>query len=71
RVEEGELLGRVTDPITNETVGLYAPTDGRIIGMAKNQVVMPGFAAFHLGVAGQSPDLVQTVDDEDAADKSE
>ena len=41
QVAEGELLGRVTDPITNETAGIYAPRAGRIIGMARNQVVMP------------------------------
>ncbi|MEL7296225.1 MAG: succinylglutamate desuccinylase/aspartoacylase family protein [Pseudomonadota bacterium] len=51
RVRSGELLGRVTDPITNETVGIFAPYDGRVIGMARNQVVMPGFAAFHMGLA--------------------
>ncbi|MEL6214806.1 MAG: succinylglutamate desuccinylase/aspartoacylase family protein, partial [Pseudomonadota bacterium] len=50
RVSEGDLLGKITDPINNETVGIYAPRDGRIIGMARNQVVMPGFAAFHLGL---------------------
>lgn len=50
QVTEGELLGKITDPITNATVGIYAPRDGRIIGMARNQVVMPGFAAFHLGL---------------------
>lgn len=73
-VAEGELLGRVTDPITNETAGIYAPSDGRIIGMARNQVVMPGFAAFHLGVArrgADSPALAPPMPDEEAGDKSE
>ena len=73
-VTEGELLGRVTDPITNETAGIYAPSDGRIIGMARNQVVMPGFAAYHLGVArrgADSPALAPPMPDEEAGDKSE
>ncbi len=49
-VRKGDLLGTITDPMNNERVELYAPTNGRIIGMARNQVVMPGFAAFHLGI---------------------
>lgn len=50
RVDEGDLLGVVTDPITNIQSEIRSPTDGRIIGMALNQVVMPGFAAFHVGI---------------------
>lgn len=48
-VTAGQVLGTVTDPITNRRGSIISPTDGRIIGMAINQVVMPGFAAFHLG----------------------
>jgi predicted deacylase len=48
-VKPGDILGNVTDPITNEQNLILAPVDGRVIGMALNQVVMPGFAAFHLG----------------------
>jgi hypothetical protein len=29
---------------------LRSPFSGRIIGMARNQIVMPGFAAFHIGI---------------------
>lgn len=75
RVTEGDLLGRVTDPITNDTIGIYAPLAGRIIGMARNQVVMPGFAAFHLGISRPSDDDIlggsTAPMDDDAADKSE
>ena len=73
-VAEGELLGRVTDPITNETAGIYAPRDGRVIGMARNQVVMPGFAAYHLGVAPRvvdTPTLAPPMPDDETGDKSE
>src|SRR5690606_13362881 len=49
RVSEGELLGVVTDPISNEQYRIYAPTSGRILGMALNQVVLPGFAAYRIG----------------------
>lgn len=55
RVARGELLGTVTDPLSNERAELRAPHPGTVIGKALNQVVMPGFAAFHLGIhAGES-----------------
>lgn len=65
RVREGDVLGHVTDPVTNERVTVEAPVDGRIIGMALPQVVIPGFATFHLGIVGQ------TTDDDDGAEALE
>ena len=50
-VREGDLLGTITDPMSNVRTELRSPYSGRIIGMARNQVVMPGFAAFHVGIA--------------------
>ena len=49
-VREGDLLGTITDPMSNASTKLFSPHSGRIIGMARNQVVMPGFAAFHIGI---------------------
>lgn len=49
-VKTGELLGVITDPITNARQELLAPFEGRVIGMALNQVMYPGFAAYHLGL---------------------
>jgi predicted deacylase len=54
-VDAGDLLGTVTDPVTNESKRVEAPTRGRIIGMAVPQVVIPGYAAFHLGVDAGAP----------------
>ncbi len=54
-VAEGELLGTITDPITNVQTRIYAPKAGRVIGLARNQVVMPGFAAYHLGIENAPP----------------
>lgn len=51
QVSEGELLGVVTDPISNQQHRIYAPASGRVLGMALNQVVLPGFAAYRLGTA--------------------
>ncbi|MBW2494542.1 MAG: succinylglutamate desuccinylase/aspartoacylase family protein [Deltaproteobacteria bacterium] len=64
RVEIGALLGTVTDPLSNEKSELRAPHLGTVIGMALNQVVMPGFAAFHLGIrVGEDPPLPQPDED--------
>jgi predicted deacylase len=52
-VREGDLLGTITDPMNNASTRLFSPHSGRIIGMARNQVVMPGFAAFHIGMEGE------------------
>ncbi|MCH8117738.1 MAG: succinylglutamate desuccinylase/aspartoacylase family protein [Proteobacteria bacterium] len=49
-VREGDLLGTITDPMSNARSELRSPNSGRVIGMAHNQVVMPGFAAFHIGI---------------------
>lgn len=49
-VKEGDILGSVTDPITNRSSVIRASASGTIIGMALNQMVMPGFAAYHLGL---------------------
>ena len=49
-VRQGDLLGTITDPMSNARTELRSPYSGRIIGMARNQVVMPGFAAFHIGI---------------------
>lgn len=55
RVGEGEILGYVSDPITNEQHPIRARSDGRIIGMAVDQVVMAGFAAYHVGTEAEVP----------------
>lgn len=49
RVTTGTLLGTITDPITNKTTEIRAKEAGRVIGMALNQVVLPGFAVYHMG----------------------
>ncbi|EED32950.1 succinylglutamate desuccinylase/aspartoacylase [gamma proteobacterium NOR5-3] len=49
-VKRGDVLGAVTNPITNERSEIVSPSNGRIIGMALNQVMHPGFAAYHLGI---------------------
>jgi hypothetical protein len=48
-VRTGEVLGTVTDPVTEETATIVAPREGRIIGVAVPQPVLPGYGLFHLG----------------------
>ncbi|MDH3546918.1 MAG: succinylglutamate desuccinylase/aspartoacylase family protein [Gammaproteobacteria bacterium] len=58
-VRRGDLLGTITDPMNNARTELRSPHSGRIIGMARNQVVMPGFAAFHVGIQTDDAEMVQ------------
>ena len=55
RISEGEILGYVADPITNEQYPIRSNSNGRVIGMAVDQVVMAGFAAYHIGTEAEVP----------------
>lgn len=57
RVAAGDALGTITDPITNKRATLTAPAGGRILGMALNQVVIPGFAAYRIGIEKSSEQI--------------
>ncbi len=50
-VTRGQLLGTVTNPITNEQATVTSPYNGRVLGMALDQFVLPGFAAYHIGIS--------------------
>ena len=52
-VARGETLGTITDPLSSKRHLLRAPAAGRVIGMAFDQLVMPGFATIHLAIPGQ------------------
>ena len=67
-VRKGDLLGTITDPMSNQRSELFSPYSGRIIGLARNQVVMPGFAAFHVGI--QADDVIEEVEAADPVQKS-
>lgn len=59
RVRQGQRLGRVINPLTDETSELVAPVRGRVLGMALNQVVLPGYAAFHVGEEASEAQLIR------------
>ena len=50
RVRAGQRLGKVIDPIQNLESAIVSPVRGKVLGMALNQIVLPGFAAYHLGI---------------------
>ncbi|RBW49236.1 succinylglutamate desuccinylase/aspartoacylase family protein [Marinobacter sp. F3R11] len=55
KVSAGQVLGHIVDPITNAQYPIHSSSDGRIIGMAVDQVVMAGFAAYHIGTKAKVP----------------
>jgi predicted deacylase len=61
RIWEGTVLGSLINPITNETFEVVSPYSGRVLGMALNQFMLPGYAAFNIGIVA---------DKEDAADEA-
>ncbi|MDA0822441.1 MAG: succinylglutamate desuccinylase/aspartoacylase family protein [Proteobacteria bacterium] len=50
RVKKGDVLGVVTNPLNSESSEILSQLDGRVLGRALNQFVLPGFATFHVGV---------------------
>jgi predicted deacylase len=70
-VASGDVLGTVTDPISNERTIVFSPYEGRLIGMALNQVVIPGFAAFHIGLKTGGPDTDPLEDPDDPVEEPE
>lgn len=83
KIKAGDVLGTVTDPITNIRHQVVSPHEGRVIGMALNQVMLPGFAAYHIGIAAKDEtkavpkdetlllnDIDLSVSDEELADRA-
>ena len=62
-VKKGDPLGKVTNPINNKTHSVRSTVNGRIIGMAIDQVVMPGFAAYHIGIRATENELSEESND--------
>lgn len=63
-VREGDILASITDPIHKEKSVMVSPWRGRVIGMSLAPVMIPGYAAFHIGIPGTRP-----VDVEDSVDQ--
>ncbi len=59
RVRAGQRLGRIVNPVNDRSIELSSPVRGRVLGMALNQVVLPGFAAFHIGEEASEAELIR------------
>ena len=57
KVTQGQILGKVIDPITNTSSDIISPINGTVLGKAVDQVVSPGFATFHLGIIASEDEL--------------
>lgn len=60
KIKPGDLLGKVVDPINNVEYPMHSPFEGQVIGMALNQVVMPGYAVYHLGIQATEESIEMT-----------
>ena len=58
RVSEGVVLGSMVNPITNESFDVISPYSGRVLGMALNQFMLPGYAAFNIGIVADKEEVV-------------
>ena len=58
-VSQGTVLGTVTDPITNLSTDIVSPHNGKLIGMALNQVLYPGYAAYHIGLQAPASEAAE------------
>ncbi|HLT89649.1 MAG TPA: succinylglutamate desuccinylase/aspartoacylase family protein [Woeseiaceae bacterium] len=66
-VQAGQPLAEVTDPFSRTgRYVVFAPLPGRVLGMARGQVVIPGFALFHIGL--EDPTVSATDAEEVAAE---
>jgi predicted deacylase len=59
QVNEGQLLGEISNPINDEVEMVYAPFNAVVLGRAQNQFVSAGYAVFNLGERRSIEDLEQ------------
>jgi hypothetical protein len=58
RITRGDVLGSLINPITNESYEVVSPYSGRVLGMALNQFMLPGYAAFNVGIVADKKEVV-------------
>ncbi|MEH6451662.1 MAG: succinylglutamate desuccinylase/aspartoacylase family protein [Psychromonas sp.] len=59
RVNKGQLLGEISNPINDEVEMVYAPFNAVVLGRAQDQFVSAGYAVFNLGERRSIEDLEQ------------
>jgi hypothetical protein len=58
RVRRGATLGTIINPLTSDTYAIESPYNGRVLGMSLNQFMLPGYAAFHIGIVTSYAELL-------------
>jgi predicted deacylase len=72
RVRRGQVLATVSDPLRkNGEAQVISPYHGRVVGMALAPIVIPGFAAFHVGVDGPAAVAESGEPEEDELERPE
>jgi hypothetical protein len=52
----------MVNPITNESFDVVSPHSGRVLGMALNQFMLPGYAAFNIGIVTDKEEVIEDAD---------
>ena len=60
KISEGDLLGRIVDPISDEVYEVRSGLKGQIVGMAVSQPVLSGYALYHVAWKSQTAGPDQT-----------
>lgn len=58
RIKKGTILGRIVNPLSNESYEVTSPYNGRLLGMALNQFMLPGYAAFNIGLVAEETAVI-------------
>ena len=68
KVKQGALLGTLVNPLSSDVYSILSPYNGRILGMALNQFMLPGYAAFHIGIVADETELLMEPPLQDCGD---
>jgi len=60
RVTQGQVLATIRDPISGEESPVLASANGKVIGLALNQMVLPGYAVYNLGKEATEAEAVSS-----------
>lgn len=54
-IVEGEIIGVIANPLAEEETPIRAPRAGRVLGLASEQFVLPGYGVYHVGRPAAAP----------------
>ncbi len=71
KVKLNQLLGYIINPLTSQQVKILSPVKGRVLGMALNQFMLPGYAAYHIGVFSDTHSIIEMESYDDGEESDE